>query len=103
MADLKKYWQDIRAIQESLPVVVWLMSLENRAKGQVAGSMAEVAAAGAAKLLHGKSHRLATEEEIRVHLTRQIESLRLASRQRLRDRGIALIPVEHTRRSNDGR
>jgi hypothetical protein len=102
MPDLKKYWQDIRAIQQSLPAVVWLMSLENRAKGQVAGSMAEVAASAAAKLLHARSHRLATEEEIRVHLTHQMETLRQASRQRLRDRGIALIPVEHARRSNDG-
>jgi hypothetical protein len=102
MPDLKKYWQDIRAIQQSLPAVVWLMSLENRAKGQVAGSMAEVAAAAAAKLLHAKSHRLATEEEIQAHLTRQREAQRQISRQRLHDRGIALIPVEHARRSNDG-
>jgi len=102
MPDLKKYWQDIRAIQQSLPAVVWLMSLENRARGQVAGSMAEVAAAAAAKLLHAKSHRLATEEEIQAHLTRQMEAQRQISRQRLRDRGIALIPVEHARRSNDG-
>jgi hypothetical protein len=102
MPDLKKYWQDIRAIQQGLPAVVWLMSLENRARSQVAGSMAEVAAAAAAKLLHAKSHRLATEEEIRVHLTRQMEAQRQTTRQRLRDRGIALIPVEHALRSNDG-
>ena len=39
MPDLKKYWQEIRAIEHSLAGDVWLMSLENRARGQVAGSM----------------------------------------------------------------
>jgi hypothetical protein len=94
MPDLKKYWQDIRAIEQSLPAVVWLMSLENRAKGQVAGSMAEVIAASAAKLLHAKSHRRATDGEVQVHQGRQAEIQRQVSQQRLRDRGIALIPIE---------
>ena len=40
------------------------MSLENRARGQVGGSMAQAAGSAAAKLLYAKSHRLATEEEI---------------------------------------
>jgi hypothetical protein len=94
MPDLKKYWQEIRAIEQSLPGEVWLMSLANRAKGQVAGSMAEVAAAAAAKLLYAKSHRLATEEETRAQQARQAETQRQVSQQRLRDRGIAVIPVE---------
>jgi hypothetical protein len=99
MPDLKKYWQDVRAIEQGLPAVVWLMSLENRAKGQVSGSMAEVAAAAAAKLVYAKSHRLATEEEIRVHQARQADLQRQLSQQRLRDRGIAIIPVENLPRS----
>ena len=37
---LKKYWQEIRAIEKTLAADVWLMSLENRAQGQVAGSIA---------------------------------------------------------------
>ena len=41
MPDLKKYWQEIRALEQSLAGDVWLMSLENRARGQVAGSMVE--------------------------------------------------------------
>ena len=94
MPDLKKYWQEIRAIEQSLPGEVWLMSLENRAKGQVAGSMAEVAAAVAAKLLYAKSHRLATEEETQAHQARQADTQRQVFQQRLRDKGIAVIPVE---------
>ena len=57
MPDLKKYWQEIRAIEKSLPAEVWLVSLANLAKGQVAGSMVEAAAAVAAKLLYSKSQR----------------------------------------------
>ena len=93
MPDLKKYWQEIRTIEQSLSAAVWLMSLENRAKGQVAGSMAEVASSTAARLLYAKSHRLATEDEIRGHQMRQAETKRQVSEQRLRDRGVALVPV----------
>lgn len=99
MPDLKKYWQDIRAIEQSLPIDVWLMSLENRARGQVAGSMAEVAAEAAARLLHGKSHRLATEDEIHAHTAKQADTTRQVFEQRLRDKGIAIIPVESRPRS----
>src|ERR1700676_1681853 len=94
MPDLKKYWQEIRAIEQSLPGEGWLMSLENRARGQLAGSMAQVAGTGAAKLLYAKSHRLATEEEVRANQARQAETQRQISQQVLRDRGIAIIPME---------
>jgi hypothetical protein len=93
MPDLKKYWQEIRAIERSLAKDVWLMSLENRARGQVAGSIAEVAAEAAAKLLHGKSHRLATDEEIAAHRGGQAEAQRLSFQKKLREEGIAVIPV----------
>jgi hypothetical protein len=94
MADLKKYWQELRAIEESLPDFMWLMSLENRSKGQVGGSMVEVAAAIAAKLLYAKSHRPATEEETQVHLSQQEDIQRQTFQQRLRDKGIAVVPVK---------
>ena len=71
MPDLKKYWQEIRAIEQTLAADVWLMSLENKARGQVAGSIAEVAAEAAAKFVYGKSHRLATEAEVEAHQARQ--------------------------------
>jgi hypothetical protein len=75
------------------------MSLENRARGQVGGSMAQAAGAAAAKLLYAKSHRLATEEEINSNQARQAELQRHVSEQRLRDRGIAIIPLETRLRS----
>src|SRR3954466_6055056 len=94
MPDLKKYWSEIRALEHSLPGEVWLMSLENRARGQVGGSMAQAAGSAAAKLLHSKSHRLATEEEIHANQARQAELHRQVSEQRLRDRGIDIIPLD---------
>ena len=93
MPDLKKYWQEIRALEQSLGGDVWLMSLENRARGQVAGSMAEVAAGAAAKLLHAKSHRLATDEEIAAHRDGEAETQRQGFQKKMRDQGIAVIPV----------
>ena len=95
MPDLKKYWQEIRAIEKSLPAEVWLMSLQNLAKGQVGGSIVEVAAAVAAKLLHAKLQRLATEDEIQVHKAQQNEIKRHVFEQRMRSEGIAIIPVAH--------
>jgi hypothetical protein len=94
MADLRKYWQELRAIEKGLADFVWLMSLENRAKGQAGGSIAEVAAGIAAKLLHAKSHRLATEEEIAVHRASQEQIQRQTFEKRLRDKGIAQVQVK---------
>jgi hypothetical protein len=99
MPDLKKYWQEIRAIEQSLAGDVWLVSLENRARGQVAGSMAEVAAGAAAKLLYAKSHRLATDGEIEAHRAGQLVTQRLGFQKKLRDEGIAIIPVRSRPRS----
>jgi len=93
MPDLKKYWQEIRALEQSLAGDVWLMSLENRVRGQVAGSIVEVAAGQAAKLLHAKSHRLATEGEVETHQARQADTQRQGLQKKLRDQGIAIIPV----------
>ena len=93
MPDLRKYWHEIRAIEKSLPAEVWLMSLQNLAKGQVGGAVVEVAAAVAAKLLHAKSQRLATDEEIETHKAQQPQIQRLVIEQRMRKQGIAVIPV----------
>ena len=93
MPDLKKYWREIRAIEKSLPAEVWLVSLQNLAKGQVGGAIAEVAAAVAAKLLHAKSQRLATDEEVEAHKTQQDQVKRQIFEQQMRKQGIAVIPV----------
>jgi hypothetical protein len=93
MPDLKKYWQEIRAIEKSLPAEVWLVSLQNLAKGQVGGAIAEVAAAAAAKLLHAKSQRLATDDEIEAHKAQQDKIKRQIFEQEMRSQGIAVIPM----------
>ena len=98
MPDLKKYWQEIRAIEKSLPAEVWLVSLQNLAKGQVAGAMVEAAAAVAAKLLYAKSQRLATEEEIQAHKALQAATQRQVFEQQMRSQGIAVIPLESRRK-----
>ena len=58
------------------------------------GSIVEVTASVAAKLLHGRSHRQATEEEIRVHGRQQEEIQRQELQQRLREQGIAIVAVK---------
>jgi hypothetical protein len=93
MPDLKKYWHEIRAIEKSLPAEVWLVSLQNLAKGQVGGAIVEVAAAVAAKLLHAKSQRLATEDEVQVHKAQQAEIQRQVLELQMRKQGIAVIPL----------
>jgi len=71
MMDFRQYWQEIRAIQSQLPAFVWLMSLENAVSRLVGGCIVEVAAEVAARLLHARSHRLATAEEIAELLAKQ--------------------------------
>lgn len=55
MRDLQQYWAEIRAIENGLPQFVWVIAED---------CLIEVARAVAAKLLHARSHRLATEEEV---------------------------------------
>ena len=93
MRDLRKYWQEIREIEKSLSEFVWLMSLDHPPRGQAGGSIAQVAAAPAARLLHAKSHRLATDGEIQAHQTAEDEAKRVAFHEGLRKRGIAVIAV----------
>jgi hypothetical protein len=94
MADLKKYWQELRALERTLPDFVWLVSMESRAKGQAGGAIVEVAAELAAKLLIAKSHRPATEEETQAHLAQQKEIERRTFQQRLYNKGIAVVSVK---------
>ncbi len=93
MPDLKKYWNDVRDVENSLADFVWLMSVERRAKGEVGGRIAEVSAQVGARLLHAGSHRQATEEEIQAHQEQQDQARREAFRQRLQRQGIAMVPV----------
>jgi len=93
MRDLRKYWQEVREIETSLPEFVWLMSMDNRPLGQRGGCIAQVAAATGARLLYARSHRLATDEEIEAYQTAQDEVKHLAFYEGLRKRGIAVIAL----------
>jgi predicted dinucleotide-binding enzyme len=93
MRDLRQYWQEVRALEHTLPEFVWLMSLEDPKRGMVGGRMAEVGAAQAAQLLHARSHRKATEEEIAAHLEKENQVRRQSVHDGLRRRGIAVVAV----------
>ena len=86
MFNLRKYWQVLREIEQTLPDYVWLYSQ---------GGLVEVGAAVAAQLLQAKSHRLATPEEIQQHRDQQRELQKQEFQQRLREKGIAVVPLEH--------
>ena len=85
MPDVRRYWQEIRAIEKTLPEFVWLAGAEN--------SLVEVAAAQAAHLLHAKSHRLATEEEITARREGEAAAKERVRHERLRRQGIAIVAV----------
>jgi hypothetical protein len=93
MRDLRQYWQEVRALERSLPEFLWLMSLDDAKRGMVGGRMAEVAAAQAAQLLHSRSHRMATDEEIAAHLEKEDQVRRQSVHDGLRRRGIAVVAV----------
>ena len=93
MRDLRQYWQEVRALERTLPEFVWLMSLEDPKRGMVGGRMAEVGAVQAAPLLHSRSHRMATEEEIAGHLEKENQARRQSFHEGLRRKGIAVVAV----------
>jgi hypothetical protein len=91
--DLRQYWQEVRALERSLPEFVWLMSIDDAKRGMVGGRMAEVSAAPAAQLLHAKQYRIATEDEIAAHLAKEEQTRRQSFNDGLRRRGIAVVAV----------
>jgi hypothetical protein len=93
MADLRVYWQEVRALASSLPQFAWLMSIEDAKRGMVGGRMAEVGAEQAARLLHTRSHRMATEDEISAHLIKEDQARRQSYHDGLRRRGIAVVTL----------
>jgi hypothetical protein len=93
MADLRVYWQEVRALANSLPQFAWLMSVDDAKRGMVGGRMAEVGAEQAARLLYTKSHRMATEDEVAAHLEKEEQARRESYQAGLRRRGIAVVAV----------
>jgi hypothetical protein len=94
MFDLKRYWSEVRAIERGLADCVWLSSIENPLKGQPGGRLAQAAAHTAARLLHAKSHRLATKEEIAAHLAGEEAKKKQERSDALRRRGVAVVSVK---------
>jgi hypothetical protein len=91
--DLKRYWQEVRALEGALPDFLWLISLSDALRGRVGGAIVEVAAAQAALLLFAKTHRVATDEEIRDHSERDQAKRRAAEEEKLRKQGIAVVAI----------
>jgi hypothetical protein len=93
MPDLRRYWEEIHAIERSLPQSLWIVSLEDALRDRMAGMIVEVAAAVAAKMLHAKSHRVATEDEVRAERDRQDGVKKSAAEEKLRRLGVAVVEV----------
>jgi hypothetical protein len=93
MRDLKRYWREVRELERTLPAFVWLMTVEDGPRGQRGGMIVEVPAAHAAKLLHARSHRVATAEEISEHQALQSAKERREFHEDLRRKGITIIPI----------
>lgn len=84
MRDLQQYWAEIRAIENGLPQFVWVIAED---------CLIEVARAVAAKLLHAKSHRLATEEEVARRKAQETEAKKRKSIEKKRRDGIAVVEL----------
>lgn len=84
MRDLQRYWEEIRAIESGLPQFVWVIAED---------CLIEVARAVAARLLHAKSHRLATEDEVKNRKAREVEAIRLAETEKRRREGVEVVEV----------
>jgi hypothetical protein len=93
MLDLRRYWQEVRTLERTLPEYVWVMGIEDSLRRLSAGGPIEVPAARAAQLLHEKSHRAATDEEIASHLAIEAANQRRALDDEMRRRGIAMVTV----------
>lgn len=87
-----QYWKDLRSLEATLPEFVWLV-------GTAAGAppfVTQAASSIAAKLLHAKSHRVATEEEIAAHKANDEVTIQQAKQERMRRSGAAVVVVEAT-------
>jgi hypothetical protein len=88
MNDIRQYWRAVRSIEATLPADVWLVALNS------AEFVTQVPAETAAKMLHAKSHRVATTEEVDSHHAREAAANKNARRERLRRSGAAVVAVE---------
>ena len=87
---IQQYWKDLRLLEASLPEFVWLAATAAGAPPFVT----QVATGVAAKLLHAKSHRVATEEEVACHHAGDAAAIKQAKQERMRRSGAAVVVVE---------
>ena len=91
MRDLRQYWHEVNALQDSLPADVWLVPVKG-------GELVEVKASQAAKLVYAKTHRRATDDELAEYQSQQDDRRRRAFHEELRRKGIAVVPVSNPSR-----
>ena len=84
MRDIRRYWQEVRAVEASLPEFVSLVDVEGSAP-------VEVSARLAAQLLLAKSHRVASEEELGAQREKEIAAGKALKRDTLRRQGVAVV------------
>jgi len=94
MRDIRRYWQEVRALEASLPEFVWLVDVE--------GSVpVEVPAGRAAQLLLAKSHRMASEEELDVQREKEVVAGKERKRDSRRRDGWVVVQVRDGRKNGD--
>jgi hypothetical protein len=91
--DLRRYWLEVRTLERSLPEFVWLMGIEDPVRRLPGGGPVEVPAAGAARLLHEQSHRIATDAEITEHLAKEAAKKQRAIDDDMQRRGVAVVAM----------
>ena len=86
MRDIRRYWQEVRALEASLPACLWLVDVDG-------SSPVEVAAGRAAQLLIAKSHRVASQDEVCAQSARDRAAERELRRNTLRQEGVAVVTL----------
>lgn len=71
--DIFNYWKAVRATEKSLPegATLLVVSLDNAERMTNAGVICEVDRESAAKLIFGKTHRLANAQDKKAHEERE--------------------------------
>lgn len=91
MSNIQQYWKAVRVLAGTLPEFVWLVDAARVGETAV---VTQVAAEVAAKLIHAKTHRVATEDEVAGHREQEAAANKSARRERLRRSGLAVVAVD---------
>ncbi|MCW5976843.1 MAG: hypothetical protein KIT09_02140 [Bryobacteraceae bacterium] len=88
MPDPKLYWKAVRALQANLPDPAWITDIEHPA------NIVAVPSEVAAKAIFGKTHRLATEDELAAWRAEQEQLARFTRAAELHRAGVAPVLVK---------